>query len=158
MLHTPPQTPFVLASTVVITPLDAAVGSGLMKTRDNTFVTQCETTGFARISYHMDRPDVLSRYSSVLLRADAAATPVLLSNGNLVAAGQLRAGRHYTLWTVRLHSTAGQGGSSALCLLHCLRGVWEQAAHCCCCCGRPRHGMRCAALRRHRARQGLPVH
>ncbi|MFO1415117.1 MAG: aminopeptidase N [Burkholderiales bacterium] len=61
------------------------------------FCTQCEPEGFRRITYFPDRPDVLARYT-VTLRADPAACPVLLSNGNLVAQGALPDGRHYATW------------------------------------------------------------
>ncbi|WP_208299947.1 aminopeptidase N, partial [Aquabacterium sp. A08] len=62
-----------------------------------TFFTQCEAEGFRRITYFLDRPDVMASYS-VTLRADKAAYPVLLSNGNLVAQGDLDDGRHYAQW------------------------------------------------------------
>jgi aminopeptidase N len=61
------------------------------------FCTQCEPEGFRRITYFPDRPDVLARYT-VTLRADRAAYPVLLSNGNLVAQGSLAGGRHFATW------------------------------------------------------------
>jgi aminopeptidase N len=61
------------------------------------FCTQCEPEGFRRITYFPDRPDVLAQYT-VTLRADRARHPVLLSNGNLVEAGPLAAGRHYATW------------------------------------------------------------
>src|SRR3989442_1356856 len=61
------------------------------------FCTQCEPEGFRRITYFPDRPDVLSRYT-VTLRADRAACPMLLSNGDLVARGALPDGRHYATW------------------------------------------------------------
>ena len=61
------------------------------------FCTQCEPEGFRRITHFPDRPDVLSRYT-VTLRADRAACPVLLSNGDLVARGALPDGRHYATW------------------------------------------------------------
>ena len=61
------------------------------------FCTQCEPEGFRRITYFPDRPDVLARYT-VTIRADRAAYPVLLSNGNLVAQGTLGDGRHYAKW------------------------------------------------------------
>ena len=61
------------------------------------FCTQCEPEGFRRITYFPDRPDVLARYT-VTLRADRAAFPVLLSNGNLIAQGVLDDGRHYATW------------------------------------------------------------
>ena len=59
--------------------------------------TQCEAEGFRRITYFPDRPDVLARYR-VTLRADRDRYPVLLSNGNPVAAGELPDGRHYRVW------------------------------------------------------------
>ncbi len=61
------------------------------------FCTQCEPEGFRRITFFPDRPDVLARYT-VTIRADQAAYPVLLSNGNLVAQGALDHGRHYARW------------------------------------------------------------
>lgn len=60
--------------------------------------TQCEAEGFRRITYFLDRPDVLSRYH-VRLEADREAYPVLLSNGNPGAAGPLPDGRHFAEWT-----------------------------------------------------------
>ncbi len=62
-----------------------------------TFFTQCEAEGFRRITYFLDRPDVMASYT-VLLRADKAACPVLLSNGNLVESGDLEDGRHFARW------------------------------------------------------------
>ena len=62
-----------------------------------TFFTQCEAEGFRRITYFLDRPDVMASYT-VLLRADKAAYPVLLSNGNLVEQGDLEGGRHFAKW------------------------------------------------------------
>ena len=69
---------------------------GLYVSQD-TFFTQCEAEGFRRITYFLDRPDVMSMYS-VTLRADAKAFPVLLSNGNLVDQGVLPDGRHFAKW------------------------------------------------------------
>ena len=59
-------------------------------------LTQCEPQGFRRITFALDRPDVLSRFK-VTLVADAVPFPVLLSNGNLVAQGRLGS-RHWTTW------------------------------------------------------------
>ncbi|MBL0420228.1 aminopeptidase N [Ramlibacter sp. AW1] len=64
---------------------------------NDSFFTQCEAEGFRRITYFLDRPDVMATYS-VLIRADKAKYPVLLSNGNLVEQGELDAGRHYARW------------------------------------------------------------
>ena len=70
--------------------------SGLYVSNGN-FFTQCEAEGFRRITYFLDRPDVMARYT-VTLRADKAAYPVLLSNGNLIDQGDLPDGRHYAKW------------------------------------------------------------
>ena len=59
--------------------------------------TQCEAEGFRRITFFPDRPDVLSRYS-VRMEADAAAFPVLLTNGNCIASGSADGGRHWAQW------------------------------------------------------------
>jgi aminopeptidase N len=59
--------------------------------------TQCEAEGFRRITYFLDRPDVMSSYS-VTLEADRARFPVLLSNGNRVETTALAGGRHRVLW------------------------------------------------------------
>jgi len=61
------------------------------------FFTQCEAEGFRRITYFLDRPDVMAVYT-VTLRADRARYPVLLSNGNLIEQGPLDGGRHYAKW------------------------------------------------------------
>ncbi|MCU0763514.1 MAG: aminopeptidase N [Hydrogenophaga sp.] len=62
-----------------------------------TFFTQCEAEGFRRITYFLDRPDVMASYT-VTLRADKKKYPVLLSNGNLVEEGELPDGRHFAKW------------------------------------------------------------
>lgn len=68
---------------------------------NDSFFTQCEAEGFRRITYFLDRPDVMASYS-VTLRADKALYPVLLSNGNLVEQGMLENGtngpRHFAKW------------------------------------------------------------
>ncbi len=64
---------------------------------EETFFTQCEAEGFRRITYFLDRPDVMASYS-VTLRADKAKYPVLLSNGNLVESGDLEDGKHFAKW------------------------------------------------------------
>jgi aminopeptidase N len=70
--------------------------SGLY-TSGGGFFTQCEAQGFRRITYFLDRPDVMAVYT-VTLRADKARYPVLLSNGNLVEQGPLDNGRHFAQW------------------------------------------------------------
>ena len=70
--------------------------SGLYVSNGN-FFTQCEAEGFRRIAYFPDRPDVMAKYT-VMLRADKEKFPVLLSNGNLLAEGDLGDGRHFAKW------------------------------------------------------------
>jgi aminopeptidase N len=70
--------------------------SGLY-TSGGGFYTQCEAEGFRRITYFLDRPDVMAVYT-VTLRADKTKYPVLLSNGNLLEQGELDGGRHYAKW------------------------------------------------------------
>ncbi|MFN7029073.1 MAG: aminopeptidase N [Sphingopyxis sp.] len=59
--------------------------------------TQCEAEGFRRITFHPDRPDVLSRYK-VRMEGDKAAFPILLSNGNCIAKGDGAGSNHWALW------------------------------------------------------------
>ncbi|WP_425464298.1 aminopeptidase N [Novosphingobium umbonatum] len=59
--------------------------------------TQCEAEGFRRITFHPDRPDVLSIYR-VRMAGDKATFPVLLSNGNPVASGEAENGTHWAEW------------------------------------------------------------
>ncbi len=61
------------------------------------FSTQCEAEGFRRITYFYDRPDVMSTYR-VTINADKISCPVLLSNGNRVASGELPDNRHFVTW------------------------------------------------------------
>ncbi len=70
--------------------------SGLY-TSGGGFFTQCEAEGFRRITYFLDRPDVMATYQ-VTLRADKSRYPVLLSNGNQVNSGDLEGGRHFATW------------------------------------------------------------
>ncbi len=68
---------------------------------NDSFFTQCEAEGFRRITYFLDRPDVMTHFT-VTLRAEKAKYPVLLSNGNLVEQGDLQGpgneGRHFAKW------------------------------------------------------------
>ncbi|OMP96971.1 aminopeptidase N [Raoultella terrigena] len=59
--------------------------------------TQCEAEGFRHITWYLDRPDVLARFTTKII-ADKAKYPYLLSNGNRVAQGELENGRHWTQW------------------------------------------------------------
>jgi aminopeptidase N len=78
------------------TPVKNTKLSGLYVSNDS-FFTQCEAEGFRRITYFLDRPDVMASYT-VTLRADKGRYPVLLSNGNLVEEGTLDDGRHFAKW------------------------------------------------------------
>ncbi len=69
---------------------------GLYRSSGN-FCTQCEAEGFRKITYFLDRPDVMSRYK-VKIIADRTACPVLLSNGNRINSGQLENNRHWVSW------------------------------------------------------------
>ncbi|MFN6061504.1 MAG: aminopeptidase N, partial [Burkholderiales bacterium] len=88
--------PFKLEIFTTCNPSKNTQLSGLYISQES-FFTQCEAQGFRRISYFLDRPDVMSVYS-VTLRADKRNYPVLLSNGNLVAQGDLEDGRHFAKW------------------------------------------------------------
>ena len=59
--------------------------------------TQCEAQGFRRITYYPDRPDVMAKFS-VLLIGDKSRYPVMLSNGNKIAVGELKNNRHWVKW------------------------------------------------------------
>jgi aminopeptidase N len=61
------------------------------------FCTQCEAEGFRKITFYPDRPDVMARFR-VRIEADRATCPVLLSNGNSVAFGDLPQGHHFAEW------------------------------------------------------------
>lgn len=83
----------------VVTDIDPAANTaleGLYKSGD-AYCTQCEAEGFRRITYYMDRPDILARYST-RITADKAKYPYLLSNGNKVSSGDLDDGRHFVQW------------------------------------------------------------
>jgi len=64
---------------------------------NGNFFTQCEAEGFRKITYFLDRPDVMARYH-VTLRAREAECPVLLSNGNLLGTEKLPNGWHSATW------------------------------------------------------------
>ena len=88
--------PFALEIFTTCLPAKNTKLMGLYVSNDS-FFTQCEAEGFRRITYFLDRPDVMSHYS-VTLRADKKAFPVLLSNGNLMDEGTLEDGRHFARW------------------------------------------------------------
>jgi len=91
-----PPTSFVLETEVEILPQENTALEGLYRTGD-TFCTQCEAEGFRRITYFIDRPDVMATYRTSIT-ADRTRHPVLLSNGNLVESKTLPGGRHRAVW------------------------------------------------------------
>ena len=95
VIHDPPQR-FTLKVTTEISPEDNTALSGLYKS-GSTYCTQCEAEGFRRITYSLDRPDVLAVFTT-RIEAEKKLYPVLLSNGNCVEQGDLPEGRHYSLW------------------------------------------------------------
>jgi aminopeptidase N len=94
-IHRTPDA-FTLETVVRIDPFGNTKLMGFFKSKDGLF-TQCEAEGFRRITWFLDRPDVMARYT-VSLHADRVRYPVLLSNGNLVAQGDEPGGRHYARW------------------------------------------------------------
>ena len=110
------------------------------------FFTQCEAQGFRRITYFLDRPDVMAVYS-VTLRANKAAYPVLLSNGNLLEQGDLDNGRHFAKWhdpfpkpsylfalvaadlVTREQKIISRSGKEHLLQVHVRRGDLEKTEH-----------------------------
>lgn len=70
--------------------------SGLYRS-NHLFCTQCEAEGFRRITYFLDRPDVLAIYTT-RISADKKQYPILLSNGNLIDSGDAPNGRHWVVW------------------------------------------------------------
>jgi aminopeptidase N len=87
---------FELETLVALRPQDNTSLSGLYRTSGN-FCTQCEAMGFRRITYFLDRPDVMARYSTTIT-GDAERYPVMLSNGNRVEEETLDDGRHRVRW------------------------------------------------------------
>jgi aminopeptidase N len=61
------------------------------------FLTQCEAEGFRKITYFIDRPDVMSVFTCTI-EADIYRYPYLLSNGNLISKKNLLNGRHIATW------------------------------------------------------------
>ena len=93
----PPQRPFELTIETLVDPTANTQLSGLYRA-GATYCTQCEAEGFRRITYFPDRPDVMAVYTT-RVEAEKAEAPVLLANGNLVAAGDVPGTtRHFVVW------------------------------------------------------------
>lgn len=88
--------PFTLEAISICVPEKNTSLMGLYVSNGN-FFTQCEAEGFRKITYFLDRPDVMARYR-VTLRAIKVDFPVLLANGNLVATEELPNGWHSAVW------------------------------------------------------------
>ena len=91
-----PKERFTLKTVCRIKPQENTSLEGLYKS-NGMFCTQCEAEGFRKITYYLDRPDVMSRFTT-RITADKTAYPVLLSNGNDIERGELDDGRHYVTW------------------------------------------------------------
>jgi len=87
---------FTLTVVTEIDPVENQAFEGLYKSGD-AFCTQCEAEGFRRITYYLDRPDILAKFSTKVM-ADKTLYPFLLSNGNQVDQGDLENGRHFVSW------------------------------------------------------------
>ncbi len=92
----PPFKTFVLETEVTLEPEKNIKLMGFYRS-GGTWCTQCEPEGFRRITYYLDRPDVLAPFR-VTMSADKALAPVLLANGNLVDSGDLEDGTHFAVW------------------------------------------------------------
>ncbi len=94
--HPPKAKSFKLTIETEINPDQNKALMGLYRSSGN-YCTQCEAEGFRRITYFLDRPDVLSVYT-VRIEAPVAEAPILLSNGNPGKTGKLKNGRHFAEW------------------------------------------------------------
>lgn len=92
----PKQSVFELTTTVRIEPQNNTALEGLYKS-SGMFCTQCEAEGFRKITYYLDRPDVMSRFTTTI-HAEKKRYPILLSNGNPIAEGEEDDGRHWVTW------------------------------------------------------------
>jgi aminopeptidase N len=92
-----PDAPFVLEIETEVDPSANTQLSGLYRS-GSAYCTQCEAEGFRRITYFLDRPDVLSVYTT-RIEAEKSEAPILLSNGNPIDSGDIPGtSRHYAVW------------------------------------------------------------
>lgn len=87
---------FTLEIVTQIEPQKNTALSGLYRS-NNLYCTQCEAEGFRRITYYLDRPDVMAPFTTTIV-ADKTKHPVLLSNGNKIEEGELSGNRHWVKW------------------------------------------------------------
>ena len=92
----PTRSEFVIDSSVRIHPESNTALEGLYKS-SGMFCTQCEAEGFRKITFYLDRPDVMSKFTTTV-SAVQKDYPVLLSNGNPIASGHEEDGRHWATW------------------------------------------------------------
>ncbi|CAK9888281.1 MULTISPECIES: aminopeptidase N [Pseudomonas] len=92
----PTAATFTLDTSVKIHPERNTALEGLYKS-GSMFCTQCEAEGFRKITYYLDRPDVMSKFTTTVI-AEQHRYPVLLSNGNPVGTGPQEDGRHWATW------------------------------------------------------------
>lgn len=94
-IHLPPRQ----FSLTVVTACNPKANTSLegLYLSNGRFCTQCEAHGFRKLTYYLDRPDVLARFSTRIV-ADKQDYPVLLSNGNKVETGELPNGKHFVAW------------------------------------------------------------
>ena len=96
-IKAPPAERFELEIMTELNPSANTALMGLYRS-SGVYTTQCEAEGFRRITYFLDRPDVLAVYTT-RIEADRSEAPVLLSNGNLVESGEIAGSdRHYAIW------------------------------------------------------------
>ncbi|MGJ0427998.1 aminopeptidase N [Methylobacter sp.] len=97
VIHEVPQDQrFVLTIENLINPKANTALEGLYLS-NGMLCTQCEAEGFRKITYYLDRPDVMARFTTTII-ADKNRYPVLLSNGNKVGHGELSENRHWVTW------------------------------------------------------------
>ena len=87
---------FELTTIVNIRPHLNTSMMGLYRSR-TMYCTQCEAEGFRDITYYIDRPDMMSEFTTTVI-ANSTAYPILLSNGNPIERGELDNGRHFVTW------------------------------------------------------------
>ncbi|HFC6174916.1 TPA: aminopeptidase N [Neisseria meningitidis] len=91
-----PSERFTVEVETEILPAENKSLMGLYASGGNLF-TQCEPEGFRKITFYIDRPDVMSKFTTTIV-ADKKRYPVLLSNGNKIDGGECSDGRHWVKW------------------------------------------------------------
>jgi len=87
---------FILTCETLIEPQNNTRLEGLYRS-SSMFCTQCEAEGFRHITYYLDRPDVMSIFTTTIV-ADAAIYPVMLANGNQIEEGETQEGKRFVVW------------------------------------------------------------